>query len=115
MIRELIGKDREKDEEAYVYDEDGIRNEISVIKEDFTDSWKKNIYQKAEKIDFSFWYGEEGLMKKMLLEEKDENSDIMKFPVISEEELTNTINNMRNGKAAGVDGIKSELMKYRLK
>ena len=26
MIRELIGKDRERDEEAYVYDEDGKKN-----------------------------------------------------------------------------------------
>ena len=51
----------------------------------------------------------------MLLEEKYENSEIMKFPVISEGELTNTINNMRNGKAAGVDEIKSELMKYLIK
>ena len=54
-------------------------------------------------------------MENMLLDEKNENSGIMKFPVISEEELTTTINKMRNGKAAGVDGIKSELRKYIIK
>ena len=54
MIRELIGKDRERDEEAFVYDEDGMKNEILDIKEDFSYSWKENIYQKVEKVDFSF-------------------------------------------------------------
>ena len=39
----------------------------------------------------------------------------MKLPIIEETELTEVINNMRNGKAAGVDGIKSELMKYIMK
>ena len=47
-----------------------------------------------------------------MLKEKEENSGIMKLPVIEESELTETFNNMRNGKAAGIDGIKSELMKY---
>ena len=44
-------------------------------------------------------------------EEKSENSEIMKFPVIREEEMMNVIKNMKNGKAAGVDGISAELMK----
>ena len=61
MIRELIGKDREREEEAFVYGEDGEKNEIMAIKEEFAASWKENIYQKAEKVDFSFWYGENGI------------------------------------------------------
>ena len=39
----------------------------------------------------------------------------MKLPIIEESELTETINKMRNGKAAGIDGIKSKLMKYIIK
>ena len=85
------------------------------VEENFTLSWKDSIYQKAEKTDFSFWYGEGGKMESMLLEEKKENSNIMKLPVIEEKELVDTINNMRNGKAAGIDGIKSELMRYIIK
>ena len=41
----------------------------------------------------------------MLTEEKREKSEIMKFTIIEEKELVNTINDMRNGKAAGIDGF----------
>ena len=115
MIRELIGKDREKEEEAYIFNENGEKKEIIEIKEEFTTSWKTNVYQKADKTDFSFWYGKGGKREAMLVEEKEENSEIMKFPEIEEKELVDTINGMRNGKAAGIDGIKSELMKFIIK
>ena len=69
MIKELISKDKEREKEAYVYSNEGIKTEIMDIQEKFTASCQENIYQKAEKIDFSFWYGEVGLMKKMLLKE----------------------------------------------
>ena len=39
----------------------------------------------------------------------------MKIPIIEEKELMETISNMRNGKATGVDGIRSELMKFIMK
>ena len=51
-------------------------------------------------------------MDKMIEEAKDENSEIMKFPVIGEEEFTRTINKMKNGKATGIDGISAEIMKF---
>merc|ERR1711874_788704 len=35
-----------------------------------------------------------------------------KFPVIREEEMMDVIKNMKNGKAAGVDGVSAELMKF---
>ena len=54
-------------------------------------------------------------MEKMTIEEMGPNSRIMKLPVIEENELTEVINNMKNGKASGIDGIKSELMKYIIK
>ena len=39
----------------------------------------------------------------------------MKFPTIEEKENTKTINNMKNGKASGIDGISAELMKFLIK
>ena len=54
-------------------------------------------------------------MKKMLIEASKEGSDIMQIPEIGEEELVATINNMRNGRAAGIDGIRSEMMKFIIK
>ena len=42
-----------------------------------TDQLSKN-----ERTDFSFWYGEKGIMKAMIEKEKEPNSGIMKFPII---------------------------------
>ena len=81
----------------------------------FIGSWLINIYQKAKKPDFSFWYGKEGMMEKMLEEGKEENSEIMKFPIIEEEEFTRAINKMKNGKTSGIDGISAEIMKFLIK
>ena len=85
------------------------------VKTELKNSWETNVYQKARKTDFSFWYKEGGEREKMLKEEKREKSEIMKLPIIEERELVNTINGMRNGKAAGIDGIKTELMKFIIK
>ena len=85
------------------------------ILEEFIGSWLINIYQKAKRPDFSFWYGKEGLMEKMLNEEKEGNSKIMKFPIIEEKEFTDAINQMKNGKASGIDGIRAEIMKFLIK
>ena len=51
-------------------------------------------------------------MDKMIEEAKDDNSEIMKFPIIGEEEFTRTINKMKNGKATGIDWISAEIMKF---
>ena len=51
----------------------------------------------------------------MQIEASKEGSDIMQIPAIDEEELVATINNMRNGRAAGIDGIRSEVMKFIIK
>ena len=85
------------------------------IPEEFMNSWQENIYQKAKRSDFSFWHEEGGLMEKMLKEEKNPHSGIMKIPKIEEEELVRVIKNMKNGKASGIDGISAELMKYIIK
>ena len=99
MIRELLGKNKEEEEETFVYNEEGERKEIMEIPEKFVGSWVRNIYQKSLRPDFSFWHEKGGEMDKMLEEEKEADSEIMKFPVIGEEEFTRTINKMKNGKA----------------
>ena len=85
------------------------------MSEEYIDKWKQIIYQKTGRTDFSFWYGNEklkGKKKEMEEEERKENSGIMKFPIIREEEMMAVIKNMKNGKAAGVDGVSAELMKF---
>ena len=59
MIRELLGNKKEEEEEAYVYTDEGERKEVMEIPEKFIGSWMINIYQKATRPDFSFWYGKE--------------------------------------------------------
>ena len=43
------------------------------------------------------------------------NSGIMEDPIINEKEFVDTINNMKNGKASGVDNIPAEVMKALIK
>ena len=115
MIKELLGKDKEKDEETFVYTIEGEKKEIMEFSREFTDGWKQAVYQKTERVDFSFWYGNDdikGSKAEMEEEMKNGNSGIMEFPVIKEEELMKVIRNMKNGKASGVDGVNAELMKY---
>ena len=115
MIRELLGKKKEEEEEAYVITDEGERKEVMEIPEKFIGSWLINIYQKSARPDFSFWYGKGGTMERMIEEEKGENSEIMKFPIIEEREFVNAINKMKNGKASGIDGISAEIMKFLFK
>ena len=118
MIKELLEKNKELDDEAYVYTDEGMKKEIMECEESFIEDWKKSIYQKMEKTDFSFWYGgdgEKGLKQIMEEELEQEDSEIMKTPTISEEEFVKVIKNMKNGKASGVDNIPAELMKHLIK
>ena len=48
-------------------------------------------------------------------EERQGDSGIMKVPELTEKELVSIVNNLKNGKAAGVDGIRAELMKSIIK
>merc|ERR1712055_1133296 len=114
MIKELLGKNKEK-EDIYVYTEEGLKEDITEISEEYLSKWKQNIYQKTGRMDFTFWYGNEsqkGMKENMKEDEKNENSETMKFPIIEEEELMIVIKNMKNGKAAGIDRISAELMKH---
>ena len=51
----------------------------------------------------------------MIKQMVDGNSGIMEDPIIMERELVDTINNMKNNKASGVDNIPAEVMKALIK
>ena len=118
MIKELLGKNKELDEEAFIYTENGVKKEIMDCEDSFAQKWTDNIYQRLEKTDFTFWHGDDnnkGLKKQMEEEMEQENSEIMDTPIITEKEFVETINNMKNNKASGVDNIPAELMKVLIK
>ena len=118
MIKELLGKDKEMTDEAFIFTEQGDKHEIMSCKNDFIKDWTKYVYQKLEKADFSFWTGDDkqkGMKQQMEEEMTEEDSEIMCNPVITEKEFTDTINNMKNNRASGVDNIPAELMKVLIK
>ena len=57
MIKELLGKNKERDQDAFVYTEEGVKKNINEISNEYINEWKKMIYQKTERVDLSFWYG----------------------------------------------------------
>ena len=70
MIKELLGKNKEVNDETFVYTEQGEKQEIMTCKNYFLQKWTESVYQKLEKADFSFWNGDDkqkGL--KQLMEE----------------------------------------------
>ena len=116
MIKMLLGKEKVDNEEAFIYDDRGDKQEIMECKTEFLGKWITQVYQRLEKADFSFWKDNgEGEMYKMIELMKTGNSGIMEDPVITEGEFVNTINNMKNGKASGVDNIPAEVMKALIK
>ena len=67
----------------------------------------------------TFWYGSNNTtgLKEIMRREDAENranggSKMMPLPVMTEEEMMNIIKRQKNGKAAGMDGIKAETMKF---
>merc|ERR1711895_56589 len=118
MIKELLGKKREVAEEAYIYNDEGEQQEIMTCEDTFTKKWTDNIYQKLKKADFTFWYGsneQKGIKDQMIEELENGNPDIMENPIIEEKEFRDVINDMKNGRASGVDDIPAEAMKVMIK
>merc|ERR1711888_197601 len=116
MIKLLLGKNKDDNEETYIYDDEGERTEIMECKSEFLETWATQVYQRLSKADFSFWSDREGgEMQRMIRLMEEGNSGIMEDPIIEEKEFVNTINNMKNGKASGVDNIPAELMKALIK
>ena len=84
--------------------------------------WKRDIYQKAPEMDLTFWYGarnEVGLKETMRREDEENmrngGSRMMPLPIMQEEDLIRIVGRQKNGKAAGTDGIKTEMMKHMIK
>merc|ERR1712030_126562 len=84
----------------------------------FISIWKKEIYQKAPKMDLTFWYGSKNTirLKEMMRREDDESranggSKMMPIPVMTEE-MMKIIKRQKNGKVAGMDRVKAETMKF---
>merc|ERR1712121_559752 len=114
-INLLLGKEKQDKEEAFIYENGEEKQEIMECKTEFMEKWIKNVNQRLAKADFTFWSKEGGEKEKMMEQMKNKNSGIMEDPTITEEEFVNTINNMKNGKASGVDNIPAELMKALIK
>ena len=53
----VIRENKEIVDEAYVYTDEGQKKEIMEFEDEYSEEWRKSIYQKYEKTDFSFWYG----------------------------------------------------------
>merc|ERR1711942_315015 len=69
MIKELLGRDKEDSEEAFIYTEDGEKVEIGSCRREFISKWTSQVYQKLEKANFSFWYDNVNGHKKKMLDE----------------------------------------------
>ena len=46
LVKDLLGKSRKREEEAYIYTEDGVKNNVSEISKEYIKEWKQEIYQK---------------------------------------------------------------------
>merc|ERR1712055_1212933 len=113
-----VSEKQEREEEAYVYSEDGIKNNVNEISKEYIEEWNQEIYQKTERVDLTFWFGGEnciGKKKEMEVEERQEDSGIMKEPKMTEKELVTIVNGQKNGKVAGVDGVRAKLLKSLIK
>ena len=76
FTRNISGKTKKKDEEAYIYI-DGEKKAIEVVWRMFIETWKREIYQKVPRMDLTFWYGtteEIGLNETVRREEAENRS-----------------------------------------
>ena len=118
FAKDMAGKTKKKDEKAFIY-MNGEKKDLKLVWESFIKVWKEEIYQKAPKMDLTFWYGSDKTvgLKEIMRREEAENrangeSKMMPLPIMKEEEMMNIIKRQKNGKAAGIDGIKAETMKF---
>ena len=82
-IKLLLGREKHDNEEAFIYNDGGGKQEIMDCKKEFMGEWINSVYQRLAKADFSFWSKEGGEKEKMLELMKKKNSGIMEDPVIS--------------------------------
>merc|ERR1711888_123855 len=123
VVNEIQGKTKPKNKKTYIYTDDEEKKEVKEIWEEFVNYWRITIYQKDNSRVSEKWYGNnknkgwrisyvsylDNLIK------KEEEKKIMQIPIINEEELLERSNNLKNGKAAGIDGVKGEVIKKMMK
>ena len=122
VVREISGTTKSKEEQVYVYREDMTRHKIEEDWKPYIQDWTKDIYQKTPRISLDFWYGTENSigLKEEKVKENIENMNkgqgrMMPLPIMKEEDLIALVNKQKNNKAAGVDGVKAEVMKHMVK
>ena len=115
MIRMRIPKNKK----TYIYTKDDEKKDVKEIWEEFVNYWRVTISQKDKSNVAKKWYGNnqnEGWRISYVsylnnLIKNGEEDKIMKIPIITEEELLERSNNLKNGKTAGLDGVKGEIIK----
>merc|ERR1712030_298668 len=88
----------------------------------FINTWKTEIYQKNMRMSLTFWFGSASTMglKERKIRENIDNMNrgegrMMPLPEMKEEDLIRIVKKQKNGKAAGIDGVKAERMKHMVK
>ena len=120
VIQEVLGNRKSKNADIYIYEDKKNRKKIEDIWDPFIHKWKTELYQKQKRELKEKWYGTsttEGFKKTILREEEilGENSNMMEMPILKQEDLNRIIGNQKNGKAAGTDHIKTEVLKHLIK
>ena len=121
FAKEIQGTKRRKETKTHVYIE-GEKKAIETVWKLFIETWKNEIYQKSPEVDWTFWYGgrgRPGLKEEMRKEDEEDitngGSKMMPLPVMKEEDLIRIVKRQKNGKAAGTDKVKTEVMKHMVK
>ena len=120
IIQEVLGKRKSRKEQIYIYISEKERKLIEDIWDMYIKDWETTIYQKQERVLKQKWYGtkgEKGFKTEIIEEEKTlgSKSEMMEMPNMSSDDLIRIVGNQKNGKAAGTDCIKAEVLKHLVK
>ena len=120
VIQEVLGKRKSNKEDIYIYIGEKDRRRIEEIWETYIQKWKISLYQKQKRVLKVRWYGtknNEGFKNEIIKEELQlgENSRMMEMPIMKPEDMIRIVGNQKNGKAAGTDHIKAEVLKHLVK
>ena len=120
VIQEVLGKRKSRKEQIYIYIDEKERKPVEEIWDPYIEDWKSTVYQKQERVLKQNWYGNKenkGLKAEIIEEEKmlGERSRMMKMPQMTADDLIRIVGKQKNGKAAGTDCIKAEVLKHLVK
>ena len=74
FVKDISGRTKKRDEKTYIYLE-GEKKALEIVWKLFISIWKKEIYQKAPRMDLTFWYGSDKTvgLKEIMRREDAEN------------------------------------------